>query len=461
MAASKKSGVLTLLHTACGAGILAMPYGFRPFGWFPGIVILTLCGICSTIGLLLQARVAQYTSDKNASFFSLAQLVNPNLSIMFDLAIAIKCFGVGISYIIVVGDLIPLILFVFTRNSLLLDRNFNITIIMIFVISPLCFMKRLNSLRYASMVAMSSVAYLCVLVLFHYLFPSEDIKSLKGNVSYGFPTGEPSPLTTLPIFIFAYTCHHNMFSVINEQKDNTFKNVKYIAIISMLLAYILYFLIGSAGYLTFGDNIVGNVITLYPLSLSSTIGRIAIVLLVTFAFPLQCHPARASIHHIIHYCEQIKKDRGMLNSNDDSSNNISTDVESQQLAVTEEETLLAEQLVVEESINEPQEVPLTGKRFIIITACILIASYLVAILVRELARVLSVVGATGSTSISFILPGTFGYKLIGSENSNGDSTEPLSKFDKFLKFAALCLIIWGIFVMVTSLSATLFLGASH
>ncbi|CAB4255901.1 similar to Saccharomyces cerevisiae YER119C AVT6 Vacuolar aspartate and glutamate exporter [Maudiozyma barnettii] len=458
MAASRKSGVVTLLHTACGAGILAMPYGFRPFGWFPGIFILTLCGLCSAIGLLLQARVAQYAKNQNASFFSLAQLINPNLSIMFDLAIAIKCFGVGISYIIVVGDLLPLILFVFTRNSLLLDRNFNITLIMIFVIAPLCFMKRLNSLRYASMVAMSSVAYLCVLVLFHFLFPSEDITNLKGNVSYGFPTGEPSPLTTLPIFIFAYTCHHNMFSVINEQKDNSFKSVKYIAMSSMLLAYILYFLIGSAGYLTFGDNIVGNIITLYPLSLSSTIGRVAIVLLVTFAFPLQCHPARASIHHIMHYWEQARK------AVDIEEDNNSINLETSELTVAEEETLLAEELVVEESVEEPQVVPLTGRRFVIITTCILLASYLVAILVSELARVLSIVGATGSTSISFILPGTFGYKLIGSEHTNdsGESEqEPLSKFDKFLKYAALGLIIWGIFVMITSLSATLFMGASH
>ncbi|GMM55230.1 aspartate/glutamate transporter [Maudiozyma humilis] len=457
MPANARSGIITLLHTACGAGILAMPFGFRPFGLFPGFAILTVCAICSTLGLLLQARVAQYTPAKSASFFSLAQLINPNLSIMFDLAIAIKCFGVGISYIIVVGDLIPLILFVFTRNSLLLNRNFNITLIMLFVIGPLCFLKKLNSLRYASMVAISAVAYLCVLVVFHFLWPSEAINDLKGNVSYGFPTGEPSPLTTLPIFIFAYTCHHNMFSVINEQKDGTFKSVKKIAVGSMILAYLLYCLIGFSGYLTFGDNIVGNIITLYPLSLSSTIGRVAIVLLVTFAFPLQCHPARASIHHIIHYIEERRKE---VAQEGDLTNSSEASRELQGIPVDEHETLLAEQLVVEESNSQPQEVPLTGRRFITITTAILIASYLVAILVSELAKVLSVVGATGSTSISFILPGTFGYKLIGSEFTD-NSTNTMSKFDKFLKYAALCLVIWGVFVMVTSLSATLLLGASH
>lgn len=59
------------------------------------------------MGLLLQSRIAKYGPLKNVSFFSLAQVVNPASSILFDAAIAIKCFGVGVSYMIVVGDLMP------------------------------------------------------------------------------------------------------------------------------------------------------------------------------------------------------------------------------------------------------------------------------------------------------------------------------------------------------------------
>ena len=42
-----RSGVITLLHTACGAGILAMPFAFKPFGLVPGFAMLTICGLCS------------------------------------------------------------------------------------------------------------------------------------------------------------------------------------------------------------------------------------------------------------------------------------------------------------------------------------------------------------------------------------------------------------------------------
>jgi len=50
-------------------------------------------------------------------------------------------------------------------------------------------------------------------------------------------------------------------------------------------------------------------------------------------------------------------------------------------------------------------------RFAILTALILIASYAVAMTVSSLDRVLAFVGSTGSTTISFILPGVFYHRM--------------------------------------------------
>lgn len=50
-------------------------------------------------------------------------------------------------------------------------------------------------------------------------------------------------------------------------------------------------------------------------------------------------------------------------------------------------------------------------RFAIITTVILILSYITALSVTSLDTMLAYVGSTGSTSISFILPGLFYYKI--------------------------------------------------
>lgn len=454
MPSNTRSGVVTLLHTACGAGILAMPYGFKPFGLLPGVATIAFCSLCSLNGLLLQAQVARYVPEKTASFFSLTQIINPNLSVIFDVAIAIKCFGVGVSYMIVVGDLMPQIAATFTSDKLLLNRNLHITLIMLFIVSPLCFMKKLNSLRHASMVALSSVAYLCVLVIIHFAWPSQEIDDMRGHVSVGLPKGGSSPLTTLPIFVFAYTCHHNMFSVINEQANGSFDHVRKIAIYAMSFALCLYIVIGSLGYLTFGDHIVGNIITLYPQSTSTTIGRVAIVLLVMLAFPLQCHPARASINHILYYIQDHMTDAKPTTVTDA---NVEIHDESLTLIPHTDQEHIIDELIEEESPQQPQVVPLQGKKFVIITTCLLIASFILAISVSSLARVLAIVGSTGSTSISFILPGIFGYQLIGSEYDSAKI--PLKT--KLFKYSGLLLSIWGALVMVTCLTATLTMGASH
>lgn len=449
MSSSVKFGCLTLLHTACGAGILAMPFAFQPFGVWAGNVTLGWCALCAMLGLLLQAYVVKYSPQPHqSSFFVLASLINKDLSVLFDVAIAVKCLGVGISYMIVVGDLMPQICHIFTEHAWLLSRNLHITLIMSLIVTPLCFMKKLTSLKYASLIAISAVVYLCILVIFHFLIPNEQIQDLKGTVSWSLPHNDNSILTTLPIFIFAFTCHHNMFSIINEQVDTNFNVTKFIAFWSMLMAYALYFCIGNAGYFTFGSNITGNIIMLYPKTVSSTIGRIAIVCLVTLAFPLQCHPARASIHHIIHFIlQKWTKNTHTTTISSSLTPNLTT----------EDDILLVDQLIEEDSNNQPQITPLSDKRFKLITVSILIFSYLVAISIHSLAFVLSIVGATGSTSIAFILPGIFGFKLIGK-----DYADSMPLHLRFFKYSGLALAIWGVLVMITSLFTTLFMGdTSH
>lgn len=55
-------------------------------------------------------------------------------------------------------------------------------------------------------------------------------------------------------------------------------------------------------------------------------------------------------------------------------------------------------------------------RFALLTTIILTLAYITALSVSSLDRVLAFVGSTGSTSISFILPGLFYYKISDPES---------------------------------------------
>lgn len=197
----------------------------------------------SALGLYLLSKCAHILGTRTSSFFACTNYTIPQVSIAFDSAIAIKCFGVSISYLVVVGDLMPKVMRGVlslalmngvvnesgnqqsrsasypmengtgadnvTGESLWTSKLFWITL-GILAIAPISFYKQLNSLKYTSMLALVAVVYLLFVVISFFLFPIQgmppklewkDVRLMKLDASF---------FTTLPIFVFAFTCHQNV-----------------------------------------------------------------------------------------------------------------------------------------------------------------------------------------------------------------------------------------------------------
>lgn len=462
--ATIRSGSINLLNTIIGAGILAMPYGLKSNGLVFGSALIVWSSLTSAFGLYLQNKVAKYTQQQDAvSYFSLCQLTYPQLSVIFDGAIAIKCFGVGVSYLVVIGDLMPKIMesMNVAPDSLFMERNVWISVFMAAVVAPLSFLKKLDSLKYTSIVALFSVVYLICLVAEHYAFD----RMTEREVDIFGPVSWKKTLASFPIFVFAYTCHQNMFAIINELKNDEkdgsqTRQSNLIIRNAILVACMSYLVVGILGYLTFGNNVNSNIITMYPRdSVPSLIGRLCIVIMVSLSFPLQCHPCRGSVNHVIFFVRNGVKSGWKLRKSNVTADGYAPISENDVESVAEESFVSTTPMEGAQDTDghDPIIVPMTTTKFYVITTVIVVASYLVAITVKSLAHVLAFVGSTGSTSISFILPGLFGYMLI--KPLNGAAT--LSPLERFCKFGGLALSIWGVVVMVVCLSATIFLGASH
>lgn len=156
-----------------------------------------------------------------SSYYSVARLTYPKAAILIDSAIAVKCFGVSISYLIVIGDLMPEVVnsisATFAGNyPIFVDRNFWIAISFVFL-APLSFLKRLDSLRFTSVIALFSVVYLLGIVVgfFFYTEPGQEPKEVKIDLF----RMDLQFLKVLPIFVFGFTCHQNLFPIYNELGD--------------------------------------------------------------------------------------------------------------------------------------------------------------------------------------------------------------------------------------------------
>jgi amino acid permease len=159
-------------------------------------------------------------------------------------------------------------------------------------------------------------------------------------------------LQVLSVFVFGYTCHQNAFPIVNELKNNSQKRINYVIFLSLGTALVVYTIVAVSGYYTFGGLVSGDVTDNYPHNLLMAGSRVFIALMVAMSFPLQCHPCRNSINYLLY---------------------------------------------------NSTEVP--WRRHIVMTTCILAGSFGLSMIVTSLGVVLAIVGATGSTTISYVLPG--------------------------------------------------------
>lgn len=180
-----------------------------------------------------------------------------------------------------------------------------------------------------------------------------------------------------------------MFSILNEISNNSHFRTTAVILASNGSAAATYILAGITGYLSFGNSVGGNIVGMYPPGVYATIGRAAIVMLVVFSYPLQCHPCRASVDAVLKWRPRPR-------------------------ATGTEGSPHRHPLLGPRGNRTPEA--MSDVRFSVITTTILILSYIVAMTVSSLEAVLAYVGSTGSTSISFILPGLFYYKISSPDS---------------------------------------------
>lgn len=421
--ASLISCISNLCNTIIGSGMLTFPMAMASAGIIPGVLTCIFSGGVAAFGLYLLSLCATYTGHRRASFHAVSQLTFPNAAVFFDAAIATKCFGVSISYLIIIKGLMPNVVAslyhdlssgtaeppAWTRNG----GNW-LSILMI-VLIPLCFLRKIDSLRHTSYVAMFSVVYLVVIVIKCHFWPMKGMEK-PGDISLIHFT--PNFISTFPVQVFAFTCAQNLFPLYNEVVSNTQERMNLIIGGSIGSAALTYEIIAVFGYLTFGSKVGANIIAMYPsTSLFIAVGQLAIVILVLFSYPLQVHPCRNSVDKVLQP-EHTGSPKVTTTSDEDD----------------------------DEAVDDHAGKELSTLKHTLITAAIIASGFTIAYMIDDLRLVLSFVGSTGSTTISFILPGLFYWKLTRDDPN----------VDKRLNMAAFALMVYGMLIFVFCLSFNIY-----
>jgi amino acid permease len=260
------------------------------------------------MGLYLLSCSARTVGISPSSYYVVAHAALPNWTLAVDLAVAIKCFGVATSYLIVIGNLMPDAMrgiLPHDSASVLLNRHFWITVASI-AIAPLAAQRSFSSLKYTATLAIGFVSFLVTMVFAYAVVPQLRTETCAGSGRscdkrhdvWAFGSVS-AVLRVLSIFVFAFTCHQNIFSVCNEIKAPTQQRVNTVILMAISTAVGVHLVLSWCAYSTFGSGVAANILENYPHGALLTCARVCVSSLVATGYPLQAHPSRRSLLTVV------------------------------------------------------------------------------------------------------------------------------------------------------------------
>lgn len=411
---SPVAGALILANTLLGgSGMLGISHAVSVSGWALGLVLIFVFGCCSAFGSHLLQCSARRIGAAPCSFYSVASAVVPNWTWLIDGAVMIKCFGVGTSYLIIVGDLAPDAMHFFGAHG---AKRWHAIIAGFCCGGLLACQKNLSALRYTALLSVLIVSWTAVLIVLFFsglggVFDPCTVESpaaymaaaaaigpvesptvaraatlevlMAGSEALPCYDAEFRPVAVpdflklgkaLPVFIFAFTCQQNVFTVCNEVREASCRRMDGMIVSSYLFSGLAFAASAILSYATYGNKIDSDMLKGYPKGGPVQLTRLLFAMLATFSFPMQVHPSRNSALALWTMM------RGPPGGSSSGQREVLTDPEAGRLR------------------GERQ-------RFWICTVVGLVLSCAVALSVESLGTMLGVVGATGSTTVSYILPG--------------------------------------------------------
>lgn len=317
-------------------------------------------------------------------------------------------------------------------TKILLSRRFWVAGALASVL-PFSFYRTLDELKRASALALVFVLMLVGMIVMY----ANDIADPCASTTMDSCRGEiapftdfPSTMSKVPIFVFAFTCQQNIFPIVNEMELLSQRRLDIVISIAIGTALVLFYIVAVEGYITFGSFVRGDILLNYPENTQVTFLRICVAIMLSLHYPLQLDPSRRCIHSLVkvvirwwstqtNNCSGDRFSTAILQRKQSSEMQTEMGVATSLQNATDETSAQKDFPYNEFHSMDDKSISNTDKLFNTITIAFLSLSFVLAMIVDDLGVVLAVVGATGSTLVSYILPGLIYLKLHPESSSKG------------------------------------------
>jgi len=295
---SEKAGLFSsfvnLANTVMGTGVLALPFAVENAGFIPGLIFLTLGAMLAGLSLYVLGAAALKTGDKQ-SFTTLGDRIRPGFSIAVEICVILNCLGAAIGYLIVAS----------TSFQISFGGNRQLWVVVgTACAAPLALLRKMDALRFTSALAVVVLVLLGIMVILFYFAPSELVDpcadsgpNCRGRVD-AVGSSAMTIMSSFVVFTNAFTCQQSLLPIMAEMADPSPRRLVLLITMALALVLPLYAVFSVFGYLTYGDNVLSNLLDNYPNNGLTIAARVGVAIVVITSFPIQAFATRKAIANI-------------------------------------------------------------------------------------------------------------------------------------------------------------------
>ncbi|XP_059170117.1 sodium-coupled neutral amino acid transporter 7-like [Physella acuta] len=298
---SKKEGsgwfvsAFLVVNAALGAGLLNFPIAYHQAGGvFSAVIVQSFFLVFVVLALLILG----YCSDiKGCNTYQdvVLSICGPKAQLACAISVLLYCFGTCITFLIIIGDQWELFFLEVAHDlycktdPFYMTRAFIISVTSIAFILPLCFPKRIDFLRYASIVGVIGILYVVGLVTIKYFLPHDN----PGTIATG-PHSWIDVFLVVPDICFAYQCHVSIIPIYSCMGKRNIREFSKTVTLAMILCIITYTVTAALGYLQFGDTITNDILLSFNPTAEVMVAVVLVAVKTYTTYPILCFCGKAA-----------------------------------------------------------------------------------------------------------------------------------------------------------------------